>query len=263
MPRPRHFRLGRKPKVFDPTVPRFSLNTRRLPPPPDTANWYAEVGQWPMFLNDRFGDCTCAGAFHAHQELSCYAGDPQIGTDDEVLDAYRSVCPGFDPDDPKTDVGALVLGPSGMMARWRNEGFTIAGQLNKVGPYLQITRPNPVEWKQAIYYFGGLLAGINVPNSLFSEGDPPYLWSTVSGGFEGGHEIWINGYTTVRSGYTTYDIVSWGQMYRVTEDFLQKTIEEAVVLIDPVAINAKGVDAAGRTLKELEDTLGQLGGTIV
>src|SRR6202140_4670412 len=42
------------------------------------------VASWPMFLNDRLGDCTCAGAAHAVQTFAAMTGGSLSVTDTDV-----------------------------------------------------------------------------------------------------------------------------------------------------------------------------------
>jgi hypothetical protein len=78
----------------------------------------------------------------------------------------------------------------------------------------------------------------------------PYLWHDFSGPVAGGHEIWINGYETLNMG-RVYDLISWGGRYRATEDFLLHCMDEAVVVVDEVEINARGVTASGLSMAQL------------
>ena len=59
------YRLGKKPAVFDSRTLRFGAYlTTTLPAPPAAVDWGKKVPSWPMYLNDKYGDCTCAAAGH-------------------------------------------------------------------------------------------------------------------------------------------------------------------------------------------------------
>jgi len=247
------YRLGKLPHRPDSRIPRFSVQTRgRLPAPPSSANWYANspTGGWGMLGNDAYGDCVEAAAFHAVEQFSGYAGKPQIGTEHETLGLYSAIT-GFNPNDARnTDNGTYVLGPGGLIEYWAKHGITVGGVSNKVTGFLQITHKDPKEWKQGIWIFGGLLVGFAVPESLMSGDTTPYIWQDYSGPQVGGHEVWVNGYETV-GGTTYYDLVSWGQMYRATEQFLLNLVDETVVVVEPTEMNARGVNAAGFSMAQL------------
>jgi hypothetical protein len=95
-----------------------------------------------------------------------------------------------------------------------------------------------------------MLAGISLPAVIMEADEVPYLWHDYSGPVAGGHEIWINGYETLNMG-VVYDLISWGGRYRATEDFLMHCLDEAVVVVDEVELNARGVNAAGLNKAQL------------
>jgi hypothetical protein len=207
-------------------------------------NWYADVGTWGMLGNDSVGDCVPAAIMHCLQQISTYAGKPLNPSDDEAIALYSAVT-GYNPDDPASDQGTYVMGPGGAMEWWHTHGVTCGGKQCKLESYLQITRINPTEWRQAIAIFGGILVGLSLPANVLASGLPPFLWNNPGGPVDGGHEVWVNGFTTTSHGYRTYDTVSWGGRYRLTEDFLEKTVAEVVVPYSPEAMNAMGTDGAG------------------
>jgi hypothetical protein len=202
-----------------------------------------------MLGNDGYGDCVEAAAMHCIMQFSCYAGSPIAATEQETLALYSAIT-GFDPKDPNTDQGTYVLGHGGLIEFWAKHGIAIGGTNNKVTGFLQITHKEPKLWRQGIWIFGGLLLGFMVPESLMAADTVPYVWEEFAGPMAGGHEIWINGYETTPSG-TTYDLISWGQRYRATEQFLLNLMDEAVVVVDPAEMNARGVNAAGLSTAQL------------
>lgn len=248
---PHSYKLGRKPSVPDHRVPHFSIHSHLLPHPPPNSNWYAAVQNWGMLLNDQYGDCVIAAAYHAILEMTTYAGNPIIPTDAEAEAAYSGAT-GFDPKDPSTDQGTVVMGHGGFMEYWTNTGLMIGGsKVNKLDAYFQITRMNAVEWMKAVHYFGGFMFGFNVPESIMAADQPPFVWNDPSGPFVGGHEVWVCGYETVGSGMVLFDLVSWGARYRMTVDFMEKVGAEIVVPYDSLSLNAQGLNGAGLTKDQL------------
>lgn len=244
--------LGKRPHRPDSRVPRLSVETRgRLPAPPASANWYANSpkGGWGMLGNDGYGDCVEAAAMHCLEQFSAYAGSPIAATEQETLALYSAIT-GFNPSDPNTDQGTYVMGPGGLIEYWAKKSIVIGGIHNKVTGFLQITQKVPKEWQQGIWIFGGLLVGFSVPESLVSADTVPYIWRDFSGPSAGGHEVWVNGYETV-NGTTYYDLVSWGRMYRATEEFLLHLVDETVVVVDQIEMSARGVNAGGFSMAQL------------
>lgn len=244
---PVNIKLGKKPPVTDPRVPRLSaIAGDRLPAPPTSTNWFAAVGSWPMLANDKVGDCVEAAVLHCIQQFSTYAGTPLTPTEQECLSFY-SAATGYNPADPNTDQGSYVLGPDGVMNYWQVKGVTCGGKATYVDKYVQIKKKDTTEWKQAIWLFGGVLVGFLLPEAVFNDG---YVWHTTSGPVAGGHEVWIDGYETIGN-QTLYDLVSWGQRYRATEEFMVACLDECVAVVDDTELTARGVNAAGLDMAQL------------
>lgn len=241
--------LGKRPARHDPRVPLMTVAAPALQAPPPTADWYNKVTNWGMLANDTLGDCVEAAVLHSIEQFSTYAGAPVIPSSQEAVTFYADAT-GYTPSNPATDQGSYVLGSGGVMQYWLTKGVVCGGKSNKVKVFLQIARRNPYEWMQGIFTFGGMLTGIQLPQVIMSGNSVPSVWADYFGPIDGGHEIWINGYEMTSTG-RVYDLVSWGQMYKATEEFLLHVVDETVVVVDPVEINARGVDAGGLTMDQL------------
>lgn len=250
--------LGRLPAVEDKRVPRLSvIKNSLLETPPDNIVWYADVPEWQMLGNNKAGNCVEAASLHAIQQFSDYAGDPVIPLESEALDFYTK-SQGYDPTNPATDNGSITLGPSGTMQYWHDTGIMCAGKLNKVQAYLQITKRDPLEWRQAIWVFGGLLIGMKVPDSIVNAAELPFVWDYQQGAAIAGlHEVWANGVVTV-AGERFYDIVTWGQHCRLTEQYMVQWLDEAIVLFDAACLDTSGCDARGLSAIELVSLMSDL-----
>lgn len=253
---PVQVKMGKNAAVVDHRVPRMSIATPGLPPPPKAANWYGSVKAWPMLANDQYGDCVEAAILHCIEQLSGYAMHLKVPTEAEAVSFYEQAT-GFNPLDLNTDQGSYVLGQGGVMEFWLNRGVVCGGVLNKVDAFLQITKRNPTEWMQGIHFFGGMLTGLQIPESIISGNTVPALWKDFTGPIAGGHEIWINGYEPTPSG-RVYHLVSWGQMFQATEAFLEHCIDETCVVVNTIEINSRGVNAAGYSLDKLMADMAKL-----
>lgn len=244
-------RLGKKPAVKDMRVPRFSKHMGQLPSPPTWANWFADVPSWGMLGNDQVGDCVDAAALHMILQMTSYVspGAAPMPTDAEAIALY-SANTGYDPASPSTDQGSFVLGPNGLMQYWLTHGITCGGVLNKATAFLQITRPDPTEWQQAIAIFGSLMVGIRLPESIVAGDTVPDVWTDFAGPSAGGHEVLLVGYQQTGFG-VLYDVVSWGSLYRVTENFLLNVIDEAVAVVDSAFFSVTGRNPAGLDMPTL------------
>lgn len=242
------FKLGKLPARHDARIPHLDTRAPSLPPPPPSADWYSGVTSWGMLGNDTVGDCVEAATLHLIQQMSTYAGSPLAPTTAEALKFYEDAA-GYNPADPNTDQGSYVMGPGGTMEFWAKLGVLCGGQLNKVAAYLQLRRGNMLQLRQGIHLFGGALVGLAFPEIIMSSG-VPQVWSNFSGPVAGGHEVLVNGYESVGP-VREYDLISWGQHYRATEAFLVHCMDEAVIAIDPVEMNARGVTASGLDMAQL------------
>ena len=251
-------RLGRKPAVLDARVPMMAnlAAVAALPPPPAFADWYAgveETSQWGMLANDQLGDCVEAAIAHLIQTLTNYADKPAVPTDAEVIAAYEQMG-GYNPADPSTDEGTVMLGPGGAMEQWLKAGVVFGGKRSRVKGYMSLhvgQKMQPVHVRQAIHYFGGVLLGISLPENVVASDAIPFIWDNASGPVAGGHEIVAVGYQTAADGEVVYDCVTWGQRVRLTEAFLRAVTDEAVAVYDEDFIDAAALDPDGFDATEM------------
>ena len=243
------FKLGRKAVIYDSRTLRLKKYfTSALPPPPPTLDLTRGITAWGMLGNDIYGDCTCAGVGHQVQLWSANIGPEANITNPEVLAAYEEWC-GWNPADPSTDQGGIELN---ILKDWQGNSFC--------GHYLAaFADPNVgnlTELKQAAYLFGGLYIGLQVPNSIAnSDLDPAVVWDVVAddGGIDGGHCVVVCGYDA-----DTIHFISWGQVYRMTNAFWAKYVDEAHCLLSPDWLDESGVDPVGFNLTQLMADLAQI-----
>lgn len=243
---PFKFKLGKRPARRDYRIPRLSKHANMLPRPPANSNWYADIPEWYMLANDIAGDCTVVACMHGIFQERCYANPGTkiaAPTDAEALATYSAVG-GYVQGNEATDRGLFMLGPGGLMEYWAKNGIMCGGTLNKPAAFMQITQPAPIEWEQAISIFGSLLIGIQLPESIVSTENTPFIWEDPNGPVAGGHEVILVGYETVGQ-EVLFDLISWGKRYRATRNFLLKCMDEAIVVANPCFIDTSGVDPAG------------------
>jgi hypothetical protein len=149
----------------------FKLRTflpRTLPTPPDRSAVGGTTVEFPMFANDRYGDCTVAS--HGHrviaQERSSRQAEIQV-TDEDVLAVYSAVT-GFDRNRPQTDNGAYMLDVLNYM-RKHGLGREKDGTPHTIGAFVAVPTTNAQQMKIASWMFGGLYLGIWLPLSAASQ----------------------------------------------------------------------------------------------
>lgn len=221
--RPARFpRLGKQPYRHDPRNLQLVkyFTSAVLPSAPAWKNWMTKIKLWPMFLNDREGDCTAAAIAHMEECWSANAGAEFTITDDEVQTVYVAVS-GFDPATGANDNGALI---SDVLKYWQKTG--IAG--HKIAAYAQVDFTNLTLVRQAIDVFGGVDIGIQLPVAAQNMGNHWKLpaGQALTGDYEpgswGGHSVCVLAYND-----WSFLCVSWGQVIRIDVDFWLAYLDEA------------------------------------
>lgn len=250
-----HGRLGRLP--HDPNRDTLKLTPRLLgtvPPNPAVVDWLSKVQSWPMYGNDRYGDCVWAMIGHLIQAWTTYGQGKTVTVDEAaLLEGYSDVT-GFDPRDPSTDQGTVI---ADALSYWHKTG--IAG--HKILAYAQVDHTNRQELDSALNLFGGLCLGINFPRSAMDQFNNGQIWDVVvnDGGIEGGHAVHHGYYQTA-----TVDerVVTWGAVQDMTDRWWAKYVEEAWVVITEEWLSATGLSPEGLDLHGLGEDFAQLTGEV-
>lgn len=241
-------KLGKLPVRHDPRTLKLSnYLPPTLPKIPQAVMWGQKVPKWGMMLNDRIGDCTCAAAGHLIQTWCANHHMLVVPTDQEILSAYEAVGR-YSPSDPSTDQGAVELD---VLNYWRQTG--IAG--HKILAYVSINTRNFDHLRAAIYLFGGIYTGFDLP--LFAEAEVGKLWdiplihnaNSVPGSW-GGHAVPITDFSPGK-----FNCVTWGAVQTMSSDFLQAYCSEAYAIIGQDWASANKGAPCGFDLKSLQADL--------
>lgn len=233
------FKGGRKPPTRDKPRLKFS-QFKKAYTPPTTADYLSEVGSWPMFLNDRIGDCTIAAAAHMLEAWTQYGrAQATLLNNVQVEQAYSAVS-GYDPKTGANDNGAVM---QEVLSYWRKTG--IGG--TKILAFAEVDITNKEECYQATASFEALYLGINFPKfamDQFNAGDTWHV-SDQNTQIEGGHAINAGWYD---SSIGMWRVITWGRVQEMTQEFFDKYVDEAWVVItddlfDPTTgKNPEGID---------------------
>ena len=208
-------KLGAEPVAMG-TFALYAKNN--LPKPPRSFDYSHRVAQYPMALNDTYGDCTVAGVVHMLQlayaevnEIYQYPGDPV------VKDTYFHLTNGAD---------------AGMVERqvldvWMKDGLFGT----KISAYAPVNIKSRMELATAIYLFGSVYLGVEMPASAetqFENGQPWHL--------TGQDEAPAGGHCVVATGANRLglDIITWGAVESMTWDWWDKYGSEAWVVIPEI-----------------------------
>jgi len=191
-----------------------------LPPPPAAFDEATGIDTWPMYANDRIGDCTTAAAAHMIEAWTA-AGRGQAVELPElaVRDAFEHV--------KRTDP---VIGEEGaveleVLRYWRKTG--IGG--HRIGAYARVAVHDHRLVQTAAWLFGGLYIGLQMP--LIAQVQPVWDWTgSLSGpalpGSWGGHAVDVVRYD--RHGLT---VVTWGRLQELTWSFWGRYCDEAYCIL--------------------------------
>jgi len=236
-------RYGRKAPYSPDVRPRLQLGAALHPEQvqvPNVVDELSAVSDWPMFLNDSIGDCTCAAAGHMLEAWAAYGRGAAVKVSDaDVLKAYEAVS-GYIPGRPDTDQGAVM---QDVLDYWRKTG--IGG--HKILAFAEVDIKNAAEIETALYLFGHIYVGLNVPKSAedqFGAGAP---WDVVAndGGILGGHAVDLGYWNADMPGKTRLAVVTWGARQEMTAAFWSEYVEEAWVVADADWISATGGSPPG------------------
>lgn len=238
-------KLAPKPHLKTLWLPRYT--GIMVPPPPSKTYWEYKVKSWPMYLNDQLGCCVFAAGAHMEQNWSAHAGAQIDPTDQDVLSAYETVGH-YDPNDPSTDQGAAI---TDFLGWWQGTGFAGRKIVGWAAIPLTLTAI-----RQAVYLFGAVDIGIQVPSSAMSQFDAGMPWDVVSpdGGIEGGHSIPLMGY-----GSQGMACITWGRIQYMSNDFFSQYCDEAYAVITEDWLDAAGKNPSGFDLATLQADLKALG----
>ena len=240
------FRGGRLPA--DPTKPRLRLRLAAVSAAPASADWLSQVPSYPMYLNDRIGDCTCAAAGHMEQAWTAAASSEVTVPDSAVLKLYE-LASGYDPATGANDDGAVMQDVLGL---WRKSG--LGG--HKILGFAQIDHLDHAQVKAAIAAFGTVYVGVNFPQSAMDQFDAGREWTVVaSSPIEGGHAGNVGAYDS-----GTYTCVTWGEQQKLSSQWWAAYVEEAWVVVTQEWIEANGNTPAGEAMADLGEQFTQLTG---
>lgn len=235
------FKYGKLAPHPEETHPRVKLSKHlTLETAPEVVDYASKVSSWPMYLNDRIGDCTCAALGHALQAWTTYGkGETVTLADDAVLSLYEAVS-GYNPTTGANDNGAVEQDVLGHVEADGIGGHTIVA-------FAQVNHKDLNEMKIALHLFGTVYVGFQVPQSAEVQHGAGQPWTVVPNSpILGGHAIdfqkWDADYIYC---------VTWGSLQAMTPEFWLTYGDEAWVIITDDWLNDKGVSPTGLNITEL------------
>ena len=222
-----------------------------LPPRPPCYGRETAVADYGMLGNDQVGDCAIAGPMHLAMIWTAAAGNPVTFTTQSALAAYSAIA-GYDPNNPETDVGCQLRD---VLEYWRTTGFTdAAGNIHKIGAYLNIQPQDMQSIDEAMYLFAGVVSGFEVPASMQDQFAADQPLTVVSGSpIEGGHCMPEAG---LRDTYIPG--LTWGAVAQITLPFHAAYCDEVWAVISQDELNGNGASPEGFDWAQLQADLAAL-----
>jgi hypothetical protein len=239
-------KLGKLPPRVDVrTLPlgRY-VDRAKLPPPPPDVDLATAVAKWPMYANDRVGDCTTAAAGHMIEAWTA----PVRGRAVEI--SARAVLAAFNQVkqvDPQTgEEGAVELD---VLKYWRRRG--IGG--HRIGAFARVPVSDHRLVRDAAYLFGGLYIGLALP--LSAQRQSTWDWThrldgPATPGSWGGHAVDVVGYD-----HDVLTVVTWGRLQELTWSFWDRYVDEVYAIISVDFLDEAGEAPNGFDLAALKADL--------
>lgn len=236
---PARRRYGKLPARSDAAVPWLDRHlSTAIPAPAVSLHWTTRlVIAWGMMLNDRIGDCTCAAVGHAIQLMTGLLGRLVTLADAVILKLY-CVLSGYDPCTGTNDNGCVE---ADVLAYWLKHG--VGG--HNIVAYGRVDQTNATVVKQVISLFGFAYIGTQVPAAWEQA---PAVWDVphdpAGSKIVGGHAVILVGYDE-----DGYDLISWGQLFRMTNAAFAKYVDEVWGVVSSDWVKAHGTAPSGIDLQ--------------
>lgn len=267
MPASTHYRTGRQPREFDPSIPHMSslrlMRAVKGAAPvavPDVLNNMSNLPPYiGMMLNGPdpsnstlpiLGDCTIAGAHHTPQILDSVTGNLMVtASNDNIIDDYSDAC-GYVRGNPATDNGGVE---QQVLKYWMQNGMRRSdGTRDKLAGYVEIDPRNFDDICRAIAECGVVYFGANVPNAWCQVSNADDLWDVAEPDGEG-HCFLGGGYDKVNGIIRT---TSWGiNSLRMTKAGWLKYGDECYGLISENWILKTGKTPLGMNLADWQSAM--------
>jgi hypothetical protein len=184
---------------------------------------YAKALVFPMYGNDRLGDCMYAAAAHADNTFTGNVGTEST-FDESVLERdYEKLSGG----DNGLDEGTLIQG-------WKDgiAGVTAASILDA----LDIDTTDPATMRAAVYLFGGVLFMLDVPDPWCDTANGDAWDVPATADQNNGHGTFINGVDAAGN----YHLLTWGGYRKLTPAGLKACDPSGFVVFSLRWFNAQG-----------------------
>jgi hypothetical protein len=212
--------LGKLPvEKVDLAPLRMYMRQGVLPPAPRSFDYSGRVANYPMAKNNKLGDCVCAGGVHSLQLAYAEIGEDFVYPGDAAVQTtYFGLTGG----------GDTGLVESTFLKTWNDSTF-LGTQIAGFAP---VNIKDKAEVASALYMFGSLFLGVEMPQSAQQQFGARQTWSVVPGSpIEGGHCVVAAGANPLG-----IDVITWGAVQSVTWEWWDEYTTEAYVIIPQIFV---------------------------
>lgn len=206
-----------------------------------SARWRTQMVKNGFLGNNKWGNCVEVAVFAncpGTQAVNA-TGALLTFTEQEMLDYYKTIVPGFDPNDPNTDTGT---DPVDALIYAKKQGLILA--------YGQVNLQDPVHMSLAAEYFGGVLLATDVPGSW----EQSQVWGVTDQNTDpivGSHMVVLPDYSLAGD----FAVETWAEIVLMKQAALRKYGQAAYVAITPDWFAANQQTLQGFSLASLEAQL--------
>lgn len=192
--------------------------------------------EFPMYANDRAGDCTFAGLGHLIGAWTFYGkGKEALFTDDQILKTYSSLT-GYNPITGANDNGA-------QLADVLNFGHKTGIGGHKIDAWAEIRDLSVAGLSKALSLFGGVYCAVQLPQSAEDQFNSGLPWTVVGDRPVGGHCITLQ--RVLRGGKASLGFATWGAVQPATQAWWHTYGFEAYAVYSRDFMRANGQSPAG------------------
>lgn len=219
-----------------------------LPDLPVEFHYSQNIANWGMMGNNTIGDCTIAAAGHSIMSWTDDNNDLFIPPTHQIIEAYSAIS-GYNPSTLANDNGATCIDA---LNYWRRKG--VAG--HKIGAYMSFDDKWSKEIQYALYLFGVVYIGLQLPISAQNQPDRWFVGPNLQGvnepGSWGGHCVAIVGYSP-----TGLDVITWGKRITMSWNFWYCYVDESYAIVSNDFLS-NGIAPNGFKLQTLNNDLNNL-----
>lgn len=227
-------RLGKTPARMNATVLKLSdyLDHAEIAPH-IPVEFGPDGGDWGVNGNDLYQTCVWAGAARETELWSRDAGFAVTIDTEQSLADYATVT-GFDPGNPKTDLGTDVQ----VAASYRRRVGLLDtnGVRHRIGGYVSLIQGEPDQLAAATYVFGAIGVGLRFPDYAQEEFEAGSPWAVRYGvpKMLGGMYVPVTG----RGANGNFRVIAWGRMHEMQPSFYRRYCDEAICYLTPEFLRA-------------------------